>query len=131
QAATRWIAAFARSPEGRGYRPWAERYLAGDRTSSFDQDPRISWWNLTELRQKRNLAQLRQRSVPTQSNAEQEALLSTCVDLLSRQLLRSHPHDDPAQLYVNDLDRGKLVELLDGAPGAEPALLDDWFERWP
>lgn len=131
QAATRWIAAFARSPEGRGYRPWAERYLAGDRTSSFDQDPRISWWNLTELRQKRNLAQLRQRSVPTQSNAEQEALLSTCVDLLSRQLLRSHPHDDAAQLYVNDLDRGKLVELLDGAPGAEPALLDDWFERWP
>ena len=44
--ARRWIRDFGRSREGRAYRPWVERFLAGRLPPSFGDDPRERWWRL-------------------------------------------------------------------------------------
>lgn len=129
-----WLRAFSRSPEGRGYRPWIERHLAGELPRTFGNEPRIPWWNLTELRQRRNVAQLRARLSPSDETRRAAETLSDAVARLVRQLELEPPKDTSTRIFVNDLGRREVMDLLEAgqaSPRARADLADAWFERWP
>jgi SAM-dependent MidA family methyltransferase len=143
--AHRWIRDFGRSPEGRAYRPWVDRFLAGRLPPAFGGDPRERWWRLIPLQTKLAVHQMRARQARAAKDlgpsggddgAEDAAsarALQTLLDRLSQEIGRV-PDDDPAAVRVNDLGRDELLRLLEEA-GIPVASRDDVAEEalahWP
>ena len=128
-----WIRDFGRSREGRAYRPWVERFLAGGLPLSFGDDPRERWWRLVALRTKLGLVELRARQDPGSSEAASARALRAFVDRLSREIGRV-PDGKPGVARINDLRRADLIALL--AEAQAPAdtredIADAFFARWP
>jgi SAM-dependent MidA family methyltransferase len=131
--ATGWIRDFARSREGRAYRPWVERFLAGRLPLAFGDggDPRELWWRLVHLQTRLGVLDLRARADSSAAAAARE--LRAFVERLSLEIGRA-PEADPATARVNDLDRGGLAALLERAgvePAARDAIAGDLLARWP
>jgi SAM-dependent MidA family methyltransferase len=131
QESRRWIRDFARSREGRAYRPWVERFLAGHLPPSFGDDPRERWWRLTSLQTKLNVLELRARQ--DHSATTSAADLRTFLDRLSREI--GHvPKEDPAAVRINDLGRDGLLDLLEQAQipaDSRAGVADDVLTHWP
>ncbi len=128
-----WIRDFGRSREGRAYRPWVERFLAGGLPLSFGDDPRERWWRLVALRTKLGVVELRARQDPASSEAASARALRAFVDRLSREIGRV-PDGKPGAARINDLGRADLIALL--AEAQAPAdsredVADAFFARWP
>ena len=131
--ARQWIADFARSREGRAYRPWVERFLAGRLPPAFGDDPRERWWRLVPLRTKLGVLELRARLDPGSAAAESARDLRTFLDRLSREIGRI-PDDDPGTIRINDVRRDEIERLLEEAgvaADARPTLAGDILARWP
>ncbi|HEY7374472.1 MAG TPA: SAM-dependent methyltransferase [Polyangia bacterium] len=133
QEALAWIHAFGRSREGRAYRPWVERFLAGDLLPAFGAggDPRERWWRLTPLQTKLGVLDLQARRDPQAAAAARA--LAAFVERLSREVGRA-ADGEPAALPLNDLGRDALAALLTEAGVAPPArdgVVRDLLARWP
>jgi SAM-dependent MidA family methyltransferase len=130
--ALEWIRDFGRSPEGRSYRPWVERFLDGQLPPAFGDDPRDCWWRLANLQTRLGVLELRARQDPAAHEAPARALRSF-LDRLSRAIGRG-PDDDRGAVRINDIGRDELLRLLDDARvplEARNALADEVFARWP
>jgi len=127
------IAAFGRSREGRAYRPWVERFLAGQLPLTFGDDPREHWWRLFPLQRKQSLLELSGRESPPSKAAESARTLRALLERLSRELGRL-PEDEPGVIHANDLDGAGMRRLLGEAQvdaGSLDAVLAETFEHWP
>jgi SAM-dependent MidA family methyltransferase len=126
-----WVRAFGRSREGRGYRPWVERFVAGDLPPAFGGDPRERWWRLIPLQTKLGVTELRARRAPGSADERSARELRSFLDGLSREIGRGRD-DEPGAARINDLGRDDLARLLDtaGAAGGD-RLADDLLARWP
>ncbi len=130
-----WVRDFARSREGRGYRPWVERFVAGDLPPAFGGDPRERWWRLIPLQTKLGVAELRARRDPSPDDDHIVRELRSVLDRLSREIGRLR-EDEPGAVRINDLGREDLVRLLEtaGVPGGAAQadkLADDLLALWP
>jgi SAM-dependent MidA family methyltransferase len=133
QSARRCIAEFGRSREGRAYRPWVERFLAGRLPLAFGDDPREHWWRLFPLQRKYSLRELAARDAPASKTAESARALRGVLERLSRELGRL-PEAEPDVLHPNELDGVAMRRLLAEAqvePGALDAVLAETFAHWP
>ena len=131
--ARQWIADFARSREGRAYRPWVARFLAGRLPPTFGTDPRERWWRLVPLWTKLGVLELRARRDPESAAAESARDLKSLLDRLSRELGRV-PDDGPGLVRINDVRRDELERLTAEAGAAADAragIADEILERWP
>ena len=134
--AEQWLRDFARSREGRAYRPWIERYLTGRLPLAFGDDPRERWWRLIPLQKQLGYAELRARHVAGVAAAQAAGsarAVRTFLDRVSLEIGR-RPAAQPGTVAINDLDRDGLLALLDEAGVAEPAretAADELLARWP
>src|SRR5262249_43735054 len=131
--AVEWIRGFARSREGRGYRPWAERFVAGRLPLAFGDgsDPRERWWRLVHMQRRLGVLELRARA--DASAAAAARTLRAFVERLSLEIGRA-PENDPATARLNDLDRDGLAALLERADveaAARGAISRELLARWP
>ncbi|HEY3496377.1 MAG TPA: SAM-dependent methyltransferase [Polyangiaceae bacterium] len=127
-----WIHDFGRSREGRGYRPWVERFLAGALPLSFGGDLRERWWRLFPVNRKQSLLELRSRQAPDSPAAHSARALKTFLERLSREIGRCE--GEPNTSFVNDLGREDLLTLLAQAnvePHAREAVAGEFFAHWP
>jgi SAM-dependent MidA family methyltransferase len=128
-----WIQDFGRSPEGRAYRPWVERFLDGRLPPRFGDDPRERWWRLFPQQRKQLLLELRGRDDPRSGATESARHMRAFIERLSREIGRA-PEEEPALLRLNDLGRAALVGLLAEAQvDAErrDAVADEILAQWP
>lgn len=129
--AERWIAEFGRSSEGRAYRPWVERFLAGELPLSFGADLRERWWRLMPLQTRLGVLELAERRDPASSEARSARALRTFLERLAREIGR-FPEEDPRALRINELDRVGLLRLLEAAPSeGREAIADELLAHWP
>jgi SAM-dependent MidA family methyltransferase len=142
--ARRWIGDFGRSAEGRAYRPWVDRFVAGRLPFTFGGDPRERWWRLLPLQTKLAVLQLRARQSRQASDgpsgsdrgaedADSAHELQILLDRLSLEIGRV-PDDEPGTVRVNDLGRVELVRLLEeaGIPAASrDQVADEALVHWP
>src|SRR5690606_20147942 len=84
--ARRWIQDFGRSREGRSYRPWVERFLAGSLPLHFGDDPREHGWRLFPLERRQSLLELRARHEPASGAAPAARSSKALLERLSREL---------------------------------------------
>ena len=130
-----WVRDFGQSREGRGYRPWVERFVAGDLPPAFGGDPRERWWRLMPLQTKLGVAELRARRDPSPDGDRTVSELRGVLERLSREIGRPR-EDEPGAARINDLGRDDLVRLLgaaavpDGGIQADK-LADDLLAGWP
>jgi SAM-dependent MidA family methyltransferase len=119
---------FARSREGRAYRPWVERYRDPHSSPALtSDDPRRPWWNLVELRQRRDRLRL-------ERGEDAAAPLSTLIERLLGVVGVAEPADAGTAPSVNDVDRREVLDLLESAgvrADARASAADTWFESWP
>lgn len=128
-----WLASFARSPEGRSYRPWVERFLQGRLPLGFGADLRERWWRLIPLTTKLGLLELRARVESSARAASSARAVKAFVAGLS-QAIGHTPHEEPGTVRLNDLGREALsVAVRDvGLSASEEARVSaDLFEQWP
>jgi SAM-dependent MidA family methyltransferase len=128
-----WIHDFGRSPEGRGYRPWVERFLAGRLPLSFGGDLRERWWRLFPLLRKQSLLEIRGRQDPSSPAAGSARALKSFLERLTREIGRASA-ESPDALPVNAFGRDALVALLAEAnvdAGSCEAVAGELFESWP
>jgi len=133
ELARRWIQDYSRSRAGRGYRPWAERFLAGELPLSFGSDLRERWWRLIPVQKKQSFLELVGRREATSPEALSARSIKTFLERLSREIGRP-PVDEPGTVRVNDLDREGLMSLLAEAgvePEARPGVTAEIFAGWP
>ncbi len=131
ERAHRVIDAFGRSPEGRAYRPFCERFLEGRLPPSFGGDVREHWWRLVPLETRQRVLELAGRSDARAATSART--VRTFLDRLSREIGRG-PDEDPALVRLNDLGRNELVGLLGEVgveAGARPGVADEIFQHWP
>ena len=131
--AERLIADFGRSPEGRAYRPWVERFLAGRLPPSFGVDPRERWWRLMPLQTKLGVLELAARRDPTSSAASSARTLASFLARLAREIGRSSAAETGA-LRINELGRDGLIDLLSEArvpTETRDAIADALLAHWP
>jgi SAM-dependent MidA family methyltransferase len=131
--ARRWIFEFGRSREGRSYRRFAERFLAGQLPLCFGEDLRERWWRLAPFQERLGLLELRGRQSPGAQEAAQARALRAALERLSREIGR-RPERAAGTYDINDLDPAGLAELLEaaGVPEASrSAVLGDFFAHWP
>jgi SAM-dependent MidA family methyltransferase len=131
--AERWISDFARSPEGRAYRPWVERFLAGRLPLSFGAVLRERWWRLMPLQTKLGVLELAERRDPASSEARSARTLKAFLERLSREIGRE-PEYEPGALRINELGQAGLLALLEAAkvPAlAREAMAAELFAHWP
>ncbi len=132
-AARAFITEFGRSREGRAYRAWVERFLAGQLPLTFGDDPREHWWRLFPLKRKLSLLELSGRASPQSDTAESARALRTLLERLSRELGRV-PEEEPGAIYPNDLDGEGMRRLLTEAQvdaDSLAALSAATFSHWP
>jgi len=127
-----WVRDFGRSRDGRAYRPWVDRFAAGDLPPAFGGDPRERWWRLIPLQTKLGIAELRARRDPTADDGGAVRDLRGVLDRLSRAIGRSR-QDQPGALRINDLGRDDLLRVLATAGVTDGAdkLADDLLAHWP
>lgn len=128
-----WIRDFGRSREGRAYRPWVERFLAGKLPLSFGEDLREHWWRVIPLSTKLGLLELRGRAEPASSDASSARALRSFLDGLAREIGRS-AEDESNQLRINDAGREELELLLGEAqvpPESRAELAGGLLTHWP
>jgi len=131
--AERWIAAFGRSREGRSYRPWVDRFLAGGLPLSFGSDLRERWWRLMPLQTKLGVLELRARHEPNSGAVASARAFRSFLERISREIGRV-PDDDPSTIRINDLGLDGLLGLLEEAevsPDARPGIAEEILARWP
>ena len=131
--ARQWIADFGRSREGRAYRPWAERFLAGHLPPSFGGDPRECWWRTVRLRTKQGVLELRARHDPDPELARSARDLKSFLDRLSREIGRA-PENEPGSIRINDVRRDELERLLEEAGAdadARARVAGQILAHWP
>lgn len=129
--AKRWIAGFGRSVEGRAYRPWVERFLAGSLPLSFGADLRERWWRLMPLQTKLGVLELAERREPTSHEAHAARTLRNFLERLAREIGRI-PQADGGALRINELARDGLLRLLEASPSEERELVaDQLLAHWP
>jgi hypothetical protein len=131
--ALRWIRGFARSREGRAYRPWVDRFLEGRLPPTFGEDPRERWWRLAPMRENLGVLELRARHEPGSEAAQKARVLRTFLDRLAREIGRL-PEPAPETVRINDVGRDDLLRLLDEARvplESREAVADDIFQHWP
>lgn len=124
-----WLVNFGRSPQGRAYRPWVERFLAGELPLEFGSDLRERAWRLGPLEQQRNILELRHR----QQHGDRAALDATAA-LLDQ--LRQHVGEmSPlAARTLNGWTREHWLERVRRAGvGVEQQarLVDELLANWP
>jgi SAM-dependent MidA family methyltransferase len=128
-----WIRDFGRSPEGRAYRPWVERFLDGRLPPRFGDDPREHWWRLYPQLRKLNLVELRARADPSSSAADSTRHLKGFLERLSREIGRL-PEDDARLLRINELGREGIVQVLADAQveaSLRNEVTDAILSHWP
>lgn len=128
-----WIRDFGRSREGRAYRPWVDRFLAGRLPLSFGDDLREHWWRVIPLEIKQGLLELRGRANPASNDAGAARALRTFLDRLQREIGRSFD-DEPDKLRINDLGRDGIERVLGEAQLAESqraVVAEQLCQRWP
>ncbi|MEI9938249.1 MAG: SAM-dependent methyltransferase [Pseudomonadota bacterium] len=131
--AQRWIFEFGRSREGRAYRPWAERFLAGRLPLSFGSDLREHWWRLIPLQTKLGVLELAARRDPASAEARSARSLRAFLERLGREIGRI-PQQDAGALRINELGRDGLLELLEQArtpTEAREAIASELLTHWP
>ncbi|HYP90872.1 MAG TPA: SAM-dependent methyltransferase, partial [Polyangiaceae bacterium] len=131
--AERWIHDFGRSREGRGYRPWVERFLAGQLPLSFGGDLRERWWRLMPVQTKLGVLELAGRHHPTSAEAKSARNLRIFIDRLAREIGRA-PAADAAPFPLNDLSRDGWLQLLEEAkvpPNERAQVADELLAHWP
>jgi len=131
--AERWISDFGRSPEGRAYRPWVERFLAGRLPLSFGTDLRERWWRFMPLQTKLGVLELAGRRDPACAEARSARTLKAFLERLSREIGRT-PAPEPGARSINELGREDLLALLDEARTpreAREAIADELLGHWP
>ncbi|HEY3254318.1 MAG TPA: SAM-dependent methyltransferase, partial [Polyangiaceae bacterium] len=129
----RWISDFGRSPEGRAYRPWVERFLAGQLPLAFGSDLRERWWRLMPLQTKHGLLELAGRRDPASAEARSARSLRAFLDRLAREIGRAN-EGEPGTLRINELGRAQLLALLEEArvpADTRPAIADELLAHWP
>ena len=133
ELARRWIHDFGRSRLGRAYRPWVERFLAGELPLAFGDDLRERWWRLIPVQKKQSFLELLGRRDAASAEAQSARTIKTFLERLSREIGRI-PSDEPGTLRVNDLDRTGLASLLEEArvePAARASMMGEIFAHWP
>jgi SAM-dependent MidA family methyltransferase len=128
-----WLREFGRSREGRAYRPWVERFLAGRLPLAFGADLREHWWRVIPLERKFGLLELRGRPNPTSSEAISARAVRSFLDRIAREVGRIH-EDEPGSRRINDLPRAGIERLLTDAqlpPDALGVVSAHIFEHWP
>jgi SAM-dependent MidA family methyltransferase len=131
--AERWISDFGRSAEGRAYRPWVERFLAGCLPPSFGADLRERWWRLMPLQTKLGVLELAGRRDPGCREARSARTLKAFLDRLSREIGRIQ-EEDPEALCINELGRAGLLQLLDAVgtqAEAREGIVAELLAHWP
>ncbi|HYQ25576.1 MAG TPA: SAM-dependent methyltransferase [Polyangiaceae bacterium] len=131
--AERWIFEFGRSREGRAYRPWVERFLAGRLPLSFGTDLRERWWRLMPMQTKLGVLELAARRDPASSEARSARALEAFLERIAREIGRI-PQDAPELLRINELGRDALLGLLTeaGAPSeARAGIASELLSHWP
>ena len=139
--AERWIRDFGRSREGRAYRPWTERFLAGQLPLSFGEDPRERWWRLIPMQKRLGFAELRERELRARHAGGEDVAkaagsaraLRAFIERLSVEIGR-RPEPASEAIAINDVGRDGLLDLMDKArvpPAAREALADQLLARWP
>ena len=105
-----WIRDFGRSREGRAYRPWVDRFLAGGLAALVRRTTRASAGGAcVALRTKLGVLELRARQDPASSEAASARALRAFVDRLSREIGRV-PDDDPgAAAHQRSRARGLIA----------------------
>jgi SAM-dependent MidA family methyltransferase len=129
-----WIRAFGRSREGRGYRPWVDRFLAGRLPLSFGGDLREHWWRLVPLETKHGLLELRGRAYQSANEANSARALRSFLDRLTREIGRRTEDDSDRLVRINDVGSDGLERLLAEAqlpPEPRAALAERIFSHWP
>ncbi|HEX2672515.1 MAG TPA: SAM-dependent methyltransferase, partial [Polyangiaceae bacterium] len=126
-----WIADFGRSVEGRAYRPWVERFLAGSLPPAFGADLRERWWRLMPLQTKLGMLELAERRDPASNEARSARTLRNFLERLAREMGRMPP-EEAGSLRINELGRDGLLRLLEAAPSDErEAIADRLLAHWP
>jgi SAM-dependent MidA family methyltransferase len=128
-----WIREFGHSREGRAYRPWVERFLAGRLPLSFGVDLREHWWRVIPLERKFGLLELRGRLDPASTDATSARAVRSFLDRIAREIGRSQ-EDEPGSLRINDLSRVGIEGLLSEAQlpsDVHAAVAARIFEHWP
>lgn len=128
-----WIRDFGHSREGRAYRPWVDRFLAGQLPLAFGDDLREHWWRLIPLETKFGLLEVKGRAAPGSSDAESARALRSFLDRLAREIGRT-AEDTPDALRINDLGRAELEGAFHAAEvpvEARDALAERLFLHWP
>jgi SAM-dependent MidA family methyltransferase len=124
-----WIRDFGRSREGRGYRPWVERFLEERLPLVFGDDLRDYWWRLVPAQTRLGALEIIGRVVPAAAEPDVARELRALLDGLARELGRM-PDEDPALLRVNDLGGPELSALLEQV-GLPRSLRERLFAHWP
>lgn len=128
-----WISDFGKSREGRAYRPWVERFVAGQLPLAFGADLREHWWRVIPLAIKQGLLELKGRTVQGQADAGSARAIRTFLDTLAREIGRT-VEDEPGTFRVNDLGREGVERLLGEAqvPSESRAgIVERLFAHWP
>lgn len=128
-----WIREFGRSREGRAYRPWTERFLAGQLPLSFGEDLREHWWRVVPLETKFGLLELRGRTDPGSSDASSARALRSFLDGLAREVGRPTA-DEPGMLRLNDVGRDDIERWLGDVQvplESQGAVAERIFSHWP
>jgi SAM-dependent MidA family methyltransferase len=128
-----WIRAFGRSHEGRAYRPWVERFLAGQLPLSFGDDLREHWWRVVPLETRCGLLELKGRAQAGTSEAASARALRHFLDRLVRDIGRG-AEDEPQKFRLNDAGLEAIERLLEEARvpvERRAAVTEALFSHWP
>jgi SAM-dependent MidA family methyltransferase len=131
--AERWIFELGRSPEGRAYRPWVERFLAGRLPLELGRDLRQRWWRLMPLQTKLGVLELAGRHDASCPEARAARALRGFLDRLVREIGRA-PDPEADTVRLNDLGREGWLQLLAEArvPEAEREdVVAELLASWP
>jgi SAM-dependent MidA family methyltransferase len=128
-----WIRDFGRSRDGRAYRPWVERFVAGDLPLSFGEDLRERWWRTIPLDTKLGLLELSARQSGQANDVAAARSLRSFLERLAREM--GPRPEAPADLFrVNDAALDALDAALADAQVPSEArahVAARFFEQWP
>ena len=127
-----WIRQFARTREGHSYRPWVDRFIAGETYDQEEDEPRRCWWNLTYQRQRAAVQSLRARHGRGAATSQGEAM-HHFLNRLEAQIGRPSPHRE-SRCAINEWDRDQLVSFLGedaSSQASASAIFARFFSGWP
>lgn len=125
-----WLETFTRSPWGRSYRGWVERFLSGDLPPRFGEDLREHWWRLLPLQQRLETLALRARLDDAGRTGRSHREITRFVERLMADVGRVAR----SARSVNDASRAELLEVLSecGVPAKRSGdVADRILSTWP